>query len=168
MAVPCLVSLYLVSLTWHHSMFPTNPGLLISISLCKRERKAPQKTGQYIFLIFFPFLHYFTLHVLNICQGSPPKIIAFNSTILFNSPLGILIPLFLSNFISLFYSSAFFTFPPAFYSPSHTPAEKKTKRKKKRMDCILTIRITVKQCSWDPICCQHISQDSKWWAFLAK
>lgn len=147
MAVPCLVPLYLVPLTWLHSTFSTNPGLLISISLCKGEEKHHRRQNSIIFLVFFPFLHYCTPYVLNIYQGSPPKRIAVNSPIFFNTPLGILIPLFPSNFISLFYSSAFFTFPPVFYSPSHTPAEKKTKRKKKRMNCILTIRITVKQCS---------------------
>lgn len=135
LAVPCIALLRLVPFTWSHSMFSTIPCLLYPSTLVKGEEKGgenpPRNSEQLRFSYFFPFCHYRTLYVLNICQHSLPKLSALNSPMLFNTSLGILIPLFLSNFI--FFSlllSSFLYFPPLFFTVPLTPAGKKEKKKK--------------------------------------
>lgn len=133
LAVPRLALLHLVPLTWSHSMFSTTPCLLIPSTLGTGEEKGGKNTTELravCFSYFFPFCYYSTLCVLSICQDSPPKLIALNSPIFFNTPLGILILLFLSNFIffSLFLSS-FLYFSP-YFPQSLSPLQEEKKKKK--------------------------------------
>lgn len=132
------------------SMFSPTPCLLIPSIFGEGEEKGGKNTTELravCFSYFFPFCHYSALYVLNICQDSPPKFIALSSPIFFNTSLGILIPLFLSNFIffSLFLSS-FLYFSP-YFPQSLSPLQERKKKKRNEMNCILTIRITAKQCS---------------------
>ena len=132
LAVRCLALLHVVTLPWSHSTFSTTPCLLIPRLLGEEEQKGGKNTTELravCYSYFFPFCHHSTLYVLNICQDSPPKLTALNSPTFFNTSLGILVPLFLSNFIlfSLFLSS--FLHIPPYFPQSLSPLQERKKKK---------------------------------------
>lgn len=164
-----LALLHLVPLTWSHSAFSTTSCLLIPSTLGKGEEKGWKTTTEFR-AVRFSYFFSFVITVPCKCWIFA-RVLHPNLLLSFLAHFSTLLSRFSSHcffqisFSFLFFSFCFFTFPPIFHSPSH-PCGKEKERNE--MSCILTIRITGKQCSWDSICCQHISQDSKWWAFLAK